>query len=400
MKLFALACLLGAFAVAAPLSAAPVLYEGFSYTTGEHIVGKVSPAGTNWEDPSSPAQPVGASDTQLVTEGNLQYPGLATSSGGSLAVPRSPNGNISRLTLPLASGAGSWNNTNTPDGLFFSFTMRLNNVAERPDQEAIDLQSLGGLFAGFHWGPLTTSQGMASAAAYAGQVRIRREIVESTPGTFTQTGKYQLGIVKNNSFGTGTTVTWNTTQSWGVNDTILLVGNYKFNTGTTDDDVASLWINPTPGAAPGPATLESGVGNPDVLASGFSVIRSFWFRSDTAVLGDMTVDELRVGLSFADVTPVAAPAGLAEDYNQDNIVDGADFLLWQRQFGSATPLPNDSSAGVGADDLVRWKAQYGQTLSPTPVAAVPEPYALALAASGLLSLATVRRGQAVVKVKA
>jgi hypothetical protein len=297
-------------------------------------------------------------------------------------VPRAPLGNISRLTLPLPAGAGSWNVNNAPDGLFFSFTMKLNNIVDRPDQEAIDAQNLGGLFAGFHWGPLTTSQGMSSPGAYAGQVRIRREITESSPGVFTQTGKYQIGIVKNNTWGTGTVVTWDATQSWGVNDTIFVAGSYKINTGTTADDVASLWINPTPGVDPGPATLESGDGNPDVLASNFSVIRSFWFRSDTNVPGDMIVDELRVGLSYADVAPVASPSGLAEDYNMDNTVDGSDFLLWQQQFGSATALPNDSTAGVGSDDLERWKSQYGQTM-PEGVVAVPEPAGLTIATLAL-----------------
>jgi hypothetical protein len=66
-------------------------------------------------------------------------------------------------------------------------------------------------------------------------------------------------------------------------------------------------------------------------------------------------------------------AGLPGDFNDDDLVDGQDFLIWQRG-GSPTPL----SAG----DLTDWRTNFG-TVAPG-VNAVPEPTAL-----GLLTLASI-----------
>ena len=56
------------------------------------------------------------------------------------------------------------------------------------------------------------------------------------------------------------------------------------------------------------------------------------------------------------------------DFNDDGIVDGADFLVWQR----------DPSVGALSD----WEANFGLALA-TSLANVPEPTALALALTAL-----------------
>ena len=49
------------------------------------------------------------------------------------------------------------------------------------------------------------------------------------------------------------------------------------------------------------------------------------------------------------------------DYNRDNIVDGGDFLAWQRSFGSVADLnaDGDVSRKVDGGDLDVWKAAFG-----------------------------------------
>ncbi|MBL9161726.1 MAG: hypothetical protein JNL18_03180 [Planctomycetaceae bacterium] len=75
-------------------------------------------------------------------------------------------------------------------------------------------------------------------------------------------------------------------------------------------------------------------------------------------------------------------AGLAGDFDFDDDVDGADFLLWQR--GES---PNPLSAG----DLATWQANFGSPSSTPTTSAVPEPHAFLLSAIACLVLRRRRR---------
>ena len=54
-------------------------------------------------------------------------------------------------------------------------------------------------------------------------------------------------------------------------------------------------------------------------------------------------------------------AAIPGDYNQNGIVDAADYTVWRNNLGSGTSLPNDDTPGVGQDDYTRWKTHFGQT---------------------------------------
>jgi hypothetical protein len=79
---------------------------------------------------------------------------------------------------------------------------------------------------------------------------------------------------------------------------------------------------------------------------------------------------------LADVTQVISytlappPDGTPGDFNGDEAVDGADFILWQQGYGSEF---DDA-------DLADWKANFGATGAAPVIAAVPEPTSLALLA--------------------
>jgi hypothetical protein len=66
------------------------------------------------------------------------------------------------------------------------------------------------------------------------------------------------------------------------------------------------------------------------------------------------------------------------DFNNDNIVDGTDFLLWQRG-GVDADANNDGL--VNGTDLNVWKQQFG-TAGGGSIGAVPEPTAVMLGAIG------------------
>lgn len=81
-----------------------------------------------------------------------------------------------------------------------------------------------------------------------------------------------------------------------------------------------------------------------------------------------------------DYDQVTGLAPTDADFDDDLDVDGADFLIWQRNLGSTTPnTPGDAdgSGAVDAADLAIWQGKFGAAPSP---AAVPEP------AGGLIML--------------
>jgi hypothetical protein len=70
------------------------------------------------------------------------------------------------------------------------------------------------------------------------------------------------------------------------------------------------------------------------------------------------------------------------DFDNDNDVDGADFLIWQRGVGVGTNnAAGDANASGAVDgaDLAIWRAKFGLPASTAAVGAVPEPGTLGLA---------------------
>jgi hypothetical protein len=82
-----------------------------------------------------------------------------------------------------------------------------------------------------------------------------------------------------------------------------------------------------------------------------------------------------LGLEVLRFSIVERPDGIAGDFDADGEVDGADFLVWQR------------NPAVG--NLADWKTNYG-TGSLTASIAVPEP-AAGLLLLGLMGLVPSRR---------
>jgi hypothetical protein len=81
------------------------------------------------------------------------------------------------------------------------------------------------------------------------------------------------------------------------------------------------------------------------------------------------------------------PTGNA-DFNGDGIVNGADFLKWQRGLGlngQSNNLNGDANGDgtVSAADLAIWKSQFGTAVSTGSIGAVPEPTSVLLASMAL-----------------
>ena len=86
------------------------------------------------------------------------------------------------------------------------------------------------------------------------------------------------------------------------------------------------------------------------------------------------------------------PAYWPGDFDGDHAADGADFLVWQREFGGQFGGPADANGDqiVDAGDLVVWSQYYGGGSASVVATAVPEPDAGAIAACFLAICALLR----------
>jgi hypothetical protein len=90
--------------------------------------------------------------------------------------------------------------------------------------------------------------------------------------------------------------------------------------------------------------------------TGKSTVGNAYTGAVTGSIGGVS----RVGLLQQQATAITdAVPGLPGDYNNDGIVDSADYTVWREQLGSQVSLPNDNTPGVGLDDYDRWKTNFG-----------------------------------------
>jgi hypothetical protein len=246
---------------------------GTSYAIGSNLIGQTNGQGLAWFQ-------AGANGTQpqpTITSGNLSVNGLMPSTGNSVSYGGA-SGDSARLGLGTTVTSGT---------LYYSV--------------ALDVTSLGGLTTGgaiiFGFNNSTGSQ-TTQPTVIGTSLEIR----------LSGTG-FNLGVNKN----TGTATTdWDSTDVFSTGTTLFLVGGYTFNTASATDDVSSLWINPdssTFGSATAPtATLTTSSGN-DITGN---QIASVLVREASTIEPNLTIDDVRAGASYGDVTPaVPEPSALA-----------------------------------------------------------------------------------------
>jgi hypothetical protein len=110
------------------------------------------------------------------------------------------------------------------------------------------------------------------------------------------------------------------------------------------------------------------------------------------------------------------PAGLAinaaafmpGDYNHDDRVDAADFVVWRDTLGSTTELLADGSGNLVVDeaDYDVWRANFGLVFGESPaagaapLAAIPEPSGTTIIAGAILvALARARKRETAAKLE-
>jgi hypothetical protein len=117
------------------------------------------------------------------------------------------------------------------------------------------------------------------------------------------------------------------------------------------------------------------------------------------------------GTGGADVvligdSSIIVPQGVPGDYNNNGVVDAADYVVWRKNLGTNTTLPNEvtgtTPGQVTQEDYAAWRARFGNTSgagSGLETAAVPEPHSIVMLISALIgSFFAARRRQPLARI--
>jgi hypothetical protein len=151
---------------------------------------------------------------------------------------------------------------------------------------------------------------------------------------------------------------------------------------STGDPVGFASITGQSGSLSGTGTLSSQIQGAQTVATlTVPVDSDFVLQPD-----DSTTINLHLAGQLVATSTFTTP--LWGDYNQNGVVDAADYAVWRKRAGSGASLPNDDTPGVGTDDFTRWRTHFGQSSSGSGASAlggvnVPEASSLILAMIGL-----------------
>jgi fibronectin-binding autotransporter adhesin len=312
---------------------------------------------------------------------------ITTTQGAAATVDMNLTGNLTGsggVTLSFRNDAAAGTNQFEPrlSGSGFSFA---SNIA---------------IVAGLNAATRTTRLNLANASGtqtFSGVISGAGKLRRMTGGTSVLTGA--------NTYSGGTEVEGGTltasgaSATFGISNITVSGGLLSIASGVLDaiDDAATLTV-----MTGGMVSLGTSVN--DTIAS--LVLDGNTFGSGT--YGHSTSGATNPGLANPDTYFAAglgiltiSSQGLPGDYNEDQVVDAADFVMWRKLFNPAGPaLPNDDTPGVDNDDYDRWKTHFGETSAGsggsngTTSGQVPEPTSAILALLALAMVKAVRRRQA------
>jgi hypothetical protein len=184
-------------------------------------------------------------------------------------------------------------------------------------------------------------------------------------------------------------------------------GGIPQNLGLFDVNFSSVGGTSTTGAGTDGDFFDSLDGS-DVLIQGDTVSAMFagstynwtisytgnitWTDPDAGIVGSIT-DTGGVDVVLKGLSSIIVPAGVAGDFNDDDKVDAADYVVWRKNTANS-PLPNDNGLATQAERFNLWRGNFGEMAgsgSGANTGAIPEPGALVLVLVGAIGLAFRRR---------
>lgn len=333
----AVACFWASSALATSL-----IYEPFDYTSGVDILGlRNTSAGTTAGTAVQADTSVGniwkqASTATLansidIASGSLTGPSeLKSSIGNSVSIVDGTNsGAANRLAFRADTGTGS---NITSGTIYYSFLLRVDSLLGSNNTTGDYFISLN------NTGNAATT---ANPTVFPGNMRSR---VDPNDGT-----KFSLGMFTQRT-PTSTDAGW--VNGLTPSQTVFVVGSYN----VAASNSTKLWINPDPlsfGLVSAPAFTAQDT----TSGAGGTSIGSLLLHQRNLAL-DATLDELRVGTTWAEVTPLGTPT-LYWDVNGSTA--GAGGASPNGTWDSSTTNWNNAAAGDG--DALAWASGGAATFS-------------------------------------
>lgn len=240
-------------------------YDGLDYTAGESLAAQTAGGWTLNQ---------ASTGDLLITAGSLSYEGLAASTGNKVAFASGGEDAIKTFTQ-------------TTSGTFYcSYLLNVTDI---------------GTATGYLAGLLPNSAATATAAPGSGAIAATVWVKPSANAGF-----YNIGFTaraNQTTIGTLQTNLQYGTTDYPVNTPVLLVVSYQIVSGSAND-ICTLWVNPVPGADAPAATFTATPTTDIADVSGF-----FIKQNGSSSTPGVEMDEIRLGLTWADVT-TAAPVAL------------------------------------------------------------------------------------------
>jgi len=220
-------------------------YDGLDYTVGQGLQIQ-----SGWTS-------LNTGDDLTITSGSLSYSGLPASTGNKVAFAGAGIDTAKSFTQQ------------TSGTVYYSFLLNVTSLGS--------LSTTGGYF---------TSLNEGAGTNFGATVWLRSD------GAGFDIGINPRTTAANTVWSTGTT---------SVNTTFLVVVSYQLVSGATND-VVRLWMNPIAGSSEPAATLTA----TNTLADLANLNRILIRQDSAGATPFVEMDELRVGLNWASVTPAGA----------------------------------------------------------------------------------------------
>lgn len=273
-------------------------FESFSFTGSANANG--------WTTHSGTAGELVAITTPSTSGNSLSYPGLQASAGNRINLTSTGTEDINKPFVPTGTSA------------YLSFLLNVQNTT--------GLTTAGAYYTGFGGTAGTV------VSIYFPRVSIK---LGTTPGTF------QVGIL-NTSGGVGAVATYLPTE-FATGTTLFIVVKTNSTTGVGGVINSSLWVNPIPGAAEPAAGVTNSGGTSTWPTNGIQSV----FLRQAAGTGNLEIDEIRAGNTWASVTPAAASGCVT--YNTITATACSNYTLNSQTYASSgtyiQTLANANSAG-------------------------------------------------------